>query len=255
MITLVVVVLVVLYMLARVALPCVALVHRHLYHSCAMGRARGYASIAPCDGHAASPPRSPFSSGSDTDRVDLQPLLSERHFWNNEMNSLIMRAAANTSYRGNFTCVATGLHVSNFQLDHAACLDRLQKIVHGTLPRSSVLAAPWRRVDMHTLAGVVRVLHALDEAPDGHLDLLLLTRVFFDGILPDTFLVVASNTLQAVAQCAPVMMVSTGATAESLGERLHQGERLIFHRPSELLPVLSIYLTLGKIIRYMKYDL
>ena len=42
------------------------------------------------------------------------------------------------------------------------------------------------------------------------------------------------------------MLVSTGATEESLGERLVRGERLIFHRPAELLPVLSMYRALGK---------
>jgi hypothetical protein len=53
-------------------------------------------------------------------------------------------------------CLATGLHVSNFQLDHTATKDRLQRIVDGTLPRASILAAPWRGVEPRTLAGVLR---------------------------------------------------------------------------------------------------
>eukprot|EP00966_Prymnesium_polylepis_P139893 3232056-Prymnesium_polylepis.1 len=53
------------------------------------------------------------------------------------MNATILQAGRSTTYKGKFTCLASGLHVSNFQLDHATTVRRLQKIVDGTLPRSS----------------------------------------------------------------------------------------------------------------------
>ena len=110
-------------------------------------RSAGYALVSPADEPPVSPPP---MAGSDSDddhgaarhrRVELQPLLADRRFCNNETNAAILRAAR-TTYNGSFTCLASGLHVSHFQLDHAATVDRLQKIVDGNLPRSSVLAAP-----------------------------------------------------------------------------------------------------------------
>jgi hypothetical protein len=169
--------------------------------------------------------------------------LVDHRFWNNEMNVAILRGARATY--SNFKSVAHGLHVSTFQLDHATALDRLQRIVDGTLLRSSVLCAPWRGVEARTLAGVLRVLRQLDEGPDGNLSLALVTKVFYDDQLPNTLWALQGNVLRALGRCAPVMLVSTGATESSIGERLVYGERLIFHRPTELLPVLSLYSALS----------
>ena len=214
-------------------------------------RSARYTLISPSDSAAAisPPPMAPDSDsdhGTDQrDQVGLQSFLAQRRFWNDEMNVLILRAASATTYNGNFTCLASGLHVSNFPLDHGATVDRLQQILDGSLPRSSVLAAPWRGVEMRTLEGVLRVLRQLDQAPDGHLDLLLLTKAFYNFELANTLEAVAVGALRAVGRCAPVMLVSTGATEASLGERLVHGQRLIFHRPAELLPVLSLYKALA----------
>ena len=211
----------------------------------------GYALVSPTDGPSESPP--PMVESDDDEngdlgrRVILQPV-AQRQLWTGESNASILRAAQiahGTTYNGSFTCLASGLHVSNFHLDQASTVDRLQRIVDGTLPRSSVLAAPWRGVEQRTLNGVLRVLHALDDGPNGRLDLALLTRVFHDFDLPNTLSSIEDNTLRAVGRCAPIMLVSTGATEASLGERLIHGERLIFHRPTELLPVLSLYKALA----------
>jgi hypothetical protein len=121
----------------------------------------GYALVSPAEEPPVSPP--PMAE-SDTDdeqcakrrRVQLQPLLDGRRFWNNELNASILGACGRATYGGNYVCLATGLHVSNFQLDHTATVDRLQRIVDGTLPRASILAAPWRGVEPRTLAGVLR---------------------------------------------------------------------------------------------------
>ena len=126
-------------------------------------RSARYTLISPSDSAAAisPPPMAPDSDsdhGTDQrDQVGLQSFLAQRRFWNDEMNVLILRAASATTYNGNFTCLASGLHVSNFPLDHGATVDRLQQILDGSLPRSSVLAAPWRGVEMRTLEGVLRV--------------------------------------------------------------------------------------------------
>ena len=212
-------------------------------------RSARYARVWPVGEPSVSPPP---MVGSDSDEdgashhhVELQAPLVGRSFSENEMNAAIIRAG-HGSYKGHFTCLAsTGLHVSNFHLDHAETVRRLQQIVDGTMQRSSVLAAPWRHVETRTLAGVLRVLRLLDDCADGHLDLPLLSKVFYDFELPNTLSAVAFGVLCAVGRCAPVMLVSTGATEASLGERLVHGERLIFHRPSELLPVLSLYKVLG----------
>ena len=207
--------------------------------------------VSPADEPVSPPPMAASDDDSDDNdgakrrRMELQPLLAERRFWNDKTNAAIIRAARSATYNGSFTCLASGLHVSNFPLDHSATIDRLQKIVDGTLPRSSVLAAPWRGVELRTLVGVLRVLCALDEAVHGHLDLAMLTKIFYNFELPNTVQAIQDNVLRAVGNCAPVMLVSTGATEASLGERLMHGERLIFHRPTELLPVLSLYKALA----------
>ena len=86
-----------------------------------------------------SPPRSPWSDASDDEDVkrqrgELQPLLAGRRFWNDERNVSLLRAGHDLTYGGSFTCLAPGLHVSNFPLDFDATVDRLRKIVNGTTP-------------------------------------------------------------------------------------------------------------------------
>ena len=229
-------------------LLCAAMSFGHWY-TFGMRQSSGYALVAPSDTMIASPPRSPSDSDSEDGakrrRVELQPLSAARGFWNNTMNAALMHSAPKVTYDGSFTCLASGIHISNFQLDHAATVERLQKIVSGVIPRTSVLATPWSHVQMHTLEGVLRVLRLLDTCADGHVDLAMLTKVFYNYELPNTLVALQKGVLVALARSAPVMLVSTGATEASLGERLLHGERLIFHRPTELLPVLSLYKALA----------
>ena len=79
------------------------------------------------------------------------------------------------------------------------------------------------------------MLRLLDECAEGHLDLTRVCTVFYDSELPDTIESVRDSVIRAIARSAPVMLLSTGATEANRGERLVHGERLLFHRPAELL--------------------
>ena len=109
-----------------------------------------------------------------------------RRFWSNSVNRDMLRVARGQSYGGDMICLAPGLHVSKFSLDHDATVERLQNIVGGSLRPCSILCEPWKGVRYQTLAGVLRVLRLLDECAEGHLDLTRVCTVFYDSELPDT---------------------------------------------------------------------
>ena len=191
-----------------------------------------------------SPPPSPGSSASESPKRQRMAI-DGRRFWSNSVNRDMLRVARGQSYAGNMICLAPGLHVSKFSLDHDATVERLQNIVGGSLRPCSILCEPWKGVRDQTLAGVLRVLRLLDECAEGHLDLTRVCTVFYDSELPDTIESVRDSVIRAIARSAPVMLLSTGATEANLGERLVHGERLLFHLPAELLPVLSMYKALA----------
>ena len=69
-----------------------------------------------------------------------------RRFWSNSVNRDMLRVARGQSYAGNMICLAPGLHVSKFSLDHDATVERLQNIVAGSLRPCSILYEPWKGV-------------------------------------------------------------------------------------------------------------
>ena len=160
-----------------------------------------------------------------------------------QRNAALMGAAEEArglSYGGTWVQLAVGLHVSTFTLDMNTTVERLRAIQAGTLSRSSISAAYWSYVDPDTIAGVLRVLDALEEGPDGHLDSALATNIFYNHELPGLLQNLQANVVRKLGRCSPLMLVSTGATEQSLGERFAHGRRFISVRPTELLPVLAM---------------
>ena len=85
-----------------------------------------YARIVPSDDYDdlpdlidTSPPPSPGSSASESP-TRQRMAIDGRRFWSNSVNRDMLRVARGQSYAGNMICLAPGLHVSKFSLDHDA---------------------------------------------------------------------------------------------------------------------------------------
>ena len=66
-----------------------------------------------------SPPPSPGSSASESPKRQRMAI-DGRRFWSNSVNRDMLRVARGQSYAGNMICLAPGLRVSKFPLDHDA---------------------------------------------------------------------------------------------------------------------------------------
>ena len=89
-----------------------------------------YARIVPSDDYDdlpdlidTSPPPSPGSSASESPKRQRMAI-DGRRFWSNSVNRDMLRVARGQSYAGNMICLAPGLHVSKFSLDHDATVER-----------------------------------------------------------------------------------------------------------------------------------
>ena len=85
-----------------------------------------YARIVPSDDYDdlpdlidTSPPPSPGSSASESPKRQRMAI-DGRRFWSNSVNRDMLRVARGQSYAGNMICLAPGLRVSKFPLDHDA---------------------------------------------------------------------------------------------------------------------------------------
>ena len=88
-----------------------------------------------------------------------------RRFWSNSVNRDMLRVARGQSYGGDMICLAPGLHVSKFSLDHDATVERLQNIVGGSLRPCSILCEPWKGGQKEVLAALKRLVNGYSVSP------------------------------------------------------------------------------------------